>query len=303
MFSEFCCTIALHRRFRREIEPVKTSLFTLPDGEMTFHQAIGYVKALGIDAIEPYPHAELRDLSVDEATRLADDARRQGVSVSCFSVPADLSGSDAPSEIKRLQRCADVAKALGSPFLHHTLASNLNLNHPIASVAALTRSVARAAREVYDYAADLGVACVYEDQGFAINGVLAFDAFLGELDRDAGVVLDTGNIFFVGETPESFAARFAPLTRHVHVKDYICKSALWPNPGEGWYLSRDGGYLRGTVIGHGQVNFVRVMSILNAAGYDGFYSIEYDGLEDARTAQRQGLANLRRYMDQARLNG
>ncbi|NLE66697.1 MAG: sugar phosphate isomerase/epimerase [Lentisphaerae bacterium] len=278
---------------------MKTALFSLPSPDMDFRHAVDYALQLGVDAIEPYPHAEFRTPSAEAAKRLADYAGERNVGICCFSMMGDLAADDLRSEIRRLKDYADVAAALGSRYFHHTLVPALSLTGRAGSYAATIRRAADAAREVFDYAGERGVQCIYEDQGFVVNGVERFGDFLGALDRDAGVVADLGNTFFVDETPEAFTRRFLPAIRHVHVKDYLVKDSSWPHPGDGWYLSSGGNYLRGTVIGHGRVDMTRVFSILNAGGYDGFYSMEFDGPEEAFRAQSQGLKNMRRFMDLA----
>ena len=55
------------------------------------------------------------------------------------------------------------------------------------------------------------------------------------------------------------------------------------------------------MIGHGVIPFRRVMAQLIDAGYDGWYSMEYDGLEEMKTAHALGLENVRRYYEEARL--
>lgn len=281
---------------------MKTGIFTLPDPNMTFHEAVDYARGLGLDAIEPYPSRELAQPDIDKAKALADYAGERGVSICCFSMAADVVTGDRRAAVENLKRYAEVAAALGSPYLHHTLYPALSLggNH-LSFREALGRAV-ESVREVCDYAGQLGVKCLYEDQGFLFNGVQRFDDFLGEVKCEVGVVADLGNILFVGEQPEAFAARFAPLIEHVHVKDYLYKDAGWPSPGEGWYHSRDGGYLRGTVPGHGTVRFNRVFSILQSVSYDGYFSLEYDGMEDAFRANETGLENIRRYYEMAKFD-
>ena len=281
---------------------MKTGIFTLPDAKMTFRDAIDYAKKLGLDAIEPYPAREFVQPDAEEAKRLADYAQEQSIKICCFSMAADIVSGDRKAAIENLKRYADVAAALGSPYLHHTLYPALLFKDNRMSFKEALRFAAEGVREVYDYAEQLGIKCLYEDQGFYFNGVQRFDDFLGEVNRDVGVVADLGNILFVGESPEAFTARFAPLVRHVHVKDYLYKDSRWPSPGEGWYAARDGGYLRGTVPGHGIVNFRRVFSILQSVGYDGFFSLEYDGMEDAYRANELGLQNIRRYYEMASLD-
>lgn len=274
---------------------MKTGIFTLPDAKMSFRDAVDYAKRIGLDAIEPYPSREFEQPDADAAKKLADYANEQGVGICCFSMAADIVGRNRRTEIEKLKRYADVAAAMGSPYLHHTLYPALGFAHNGLTFKEALKYAAEGVREVCDYAEEKGVKCLYEDQGFCFNGVQRFDDFLGEVNRKVGVVADLGNILFVGEQPEAFVARFAPLIEHVHVKDYLYKDARWPSPGEGWYVSRDGGYLRGTVIGHGTVNFRRVFSILQSVGYDGYFSLEYDGMEDAFRANELGLANMKRY--------
>lgn len=280
---------------------MKTGIFGLP-APMSFQEGVDYVKKIGVDAIEPYSVNEFATPDVEAARRLRDYAGEQGVDICCFSMGADFFKENPAEEVERLKRYADTAAAMGSPYLHHTLLPHLTLDilkQPFAPV--LERAV-QCEREVYDYAEQQGVRCVYEDQGFYFNGVQRFDDFMGAMNRNIGVVADLGNILFVGEKPEVFVARFAPLICHVHAKDYLYKDAGWPNPGERWYHTREGGYLRGTLVGHGVVNFLRVFSILREVGYNGYYSLEYDGVEEPYYAQQQSIANLRRFEKMAQLD-
>ncbi len=281
---------------------MKTGLFALPDGKMTFMEAVDYAQKLGVNAIEPYPRSEFTEPDVEAARRLSEYAAEKKVGICCFSMAADVVTGDVKAAVEMLKRYADTAAAMGSPYLHHTILPALGFDENGMPFKEALRRAVQAVREVYDYAEQKGVKCLYEDQGFYFNGVQRFDDFLGEVNRDVGVVADLGNILFVGETPEAFLARFAPRVKHVHVKDYLYKDSRWPMPGEGWYISRDGGYLRGTVIGHGVVNFERCFSILNSVGYDGYFSLEYDGMEEACRANGLGLANMRRFYQRARLN-
>lgn len=281
---------------------MKTSIFTLPNSHMTFHEAVDYAKQLGLNAIEPYPKHEFLTPDVEAAKRLSDYAQEQGIDICCFSTSTNIVGKDRKDVVAKLKKYAEVAAALGSPYLHHTLSPVLVLTDNTRTFSELLKCAVEGVREVYDYAEQLGVKCLYEDQGFCFNGVQRFDDFLGAVNREVGVVADIGNILFVGETPEAFTARFAPLVKHVHVKDYLHKDSRWPSPGEGWYVTRQGGWLRGTVIGHGTVNFQRVFSILQSVGYDGFFSLEYDGMEDAFRANELGLKNMKRYYELAKFD-
>ena len=77
------------------------------------------------------------------------------------------------------------------------------------------------------------------------------------------------------------------------------KSGQEPNPGEGFFLSRGGNFLRGTIIGHGDVPVLQCLRALKRTGYDGYLSIEFEGMEDCIQGISVGLANLRRYAEMA----
>jgi sugar phosphate isomerase/epimerase len=70
------------------------------------------------------------------------------------------------------------------------------------------------------------------------------------------------------------------------------KSGECDNPGEGWFQSRAGNYLRGSIIGHGNVPVRQCLGNLRRAGYDGYVSIEFEGMENCLTGLRVGRQNL-----------
>ena len=89
----------------------------------------------------------------------------------------------------------------------------------------------------------------------------------------------------------------APYAFHVHAKDFLFKPGNQIDPGDGWFKSRGGHYLRGTIVGHGVVPVAQCAAMLKKAGYDGFLSLEFEGMEDNLTALKAGYAYLRRVTD------
>ena len=84
---------------------------------------------------------------------------------------------------------------------------------------------------------------------------------------DAGLVLDTGNPYSVGEDPVAFVQRAAPYIRHVHLKDYRAQFT-----DEGFRLVR-------CAIGDGCVPFDRIAEVLHAASNRLTASLEPGALE------------------------
>ena len=59
-------------------------------------------------------------------------------------------------------------------------------------------------------------------------------------------------------------------------------------PSDGWITTRGGKAIRGTVVGHGVVPIKDCVAVLKASGYDGWLSLEFEGLEDNLPALRMG---------------
>ena len=70
-------------------------------------------------------------------------------------------------------------------------------------------------------------------------------------------------------------------------------------PGQGWFSSRGGNALRGTIIGHGVVNVKKCLSILKEAGYDEWLALEFEGIEDCLMGIKAGLDNLKEMLQDA----
>jgi sugar phosphate isomerase/epimerase len=111
-----------------------------------------------------------------------------------------------------------------------------------------------------------------------------------------GLLADMGNFLCADEAPGNAFSRVAPYAFYAHAKDFHVKSVMLPDPGEGFFRSRSGNYLRGAIIGHGDVPVRHCLTALKKAGYDGYIAIEFEGIEEPVRGIAIGLANLRRYL-------
>ena len=55
-----------------------------------------------------------------------------------------------------------------------------------------------------------------------------------------------------------------------------------------------GNYYRGTILVHGVVPIISCVNILKKAGYDGWLSIEFEGMEDTVPAIKAGFEYLKK---------
>ena len=276
------------------------------NGEITPLECVGKAKELGFDAIEAVDFvmgAETPEEMPEKARELKAEADRLGMPISSFAVGADLlngldGSGDQAKEIARVKSMVDVAEILGVPRMRHDI--TMGRKGDPKSYAALVPELAGIVREITEYAAGKGIQTMTENHGFFSQDSERVELLYNTVNHpNFGLLCDIGNFTCADENPATAVARVAPYTRYVHAKDFIIKPYSDPNPGEGAFQTRAGNYLRGTVIGHGNVPVQQCLHILKAAGYDDTIAIEFEGMEPALTAIKVGLDNLKRYWEQA----
>lgn len=105
-----------------------------------------------------------------------------------------------------------------------------------------------------------------------------------------------GNFMCADENPNLSVGILAPYAKHVHAKDFFLKSGDVTDPGEGWFRTRGGNYLRGTIIGHGDARIAQSLYVLKKSGYDGYITVEFEGMEDNLRGIALGKKNLERFL-------
>ena len=265
----------------------------------SYKEMVDYAVAHGITKLETLNILDLSTPDLQIAKELKAYADVKGITFPCVSVGISLVDDDRKAAIETAKRYADVAEILGSPYLHHTIALNFSEPQFITDHFELFyQRGLEAVREIFDYAAALGIRTVYEDQGFLFNGRETFTRFLKEVDRNVGVVADFGNIQFVDENVEDFIPVFSDRIVHVHVKDYLVTPGGSRNPHPDEYTSRGGNYLKGCLIGTGNVNTGSAFAALRAIGYQGALALEGDPIgPDEETAFCKNLETIIRYID------
>ncbi len=265
----------------------------------SYREMVDYAAAHNIQQLETLNLLDLATPDLQVARELKAYATKKGITFPCVSVGIDLVGENSREAIETVKQYVLVAKILGSPFLHHTIA--LNYSDPRLTADNFDTFYARglaAVREIFDYAAKFGIRTIYEDQGFLFNGQENFARFLNDVDRNVGIVADFGNIQFVDEHVEGFIARFADRIVHVHVKDYIITDGASREKLPGEYTSKGGNYLQGCLIGQGSVHTEAAFRALQEIRYHGIVSLEGDPIgPDEEASFCHNLAVIRQYID------
>ena len=244
-------------------------------------------KEIGFEGIE------FIDLSLDVqpaesisalAAEIREHCAKLGLEIVAYTVGADF--IDHENELERLKGQVDVAAILGAKVMRHDVTWRRDL--PWREIIDRTKDDIRALAE---YAQGKGVRTCTENHGYFMQDSHRVEALMLAVNHpNYGWLVDMGNFLCADELPTHALPIAAPYAVHAHAKDFLIKKE---NPGEGWFPTRGGWWLRGTVAGHGVVPVRECVKMLRDAGYDGWLSLEFEGMEDNLTALRCGLATLK----------
>ncbi len=258
---------------------------------------------MGFDGIEIVDGTFAGCDDSENIERIVAYCKKNRLQIPSFCTGADfIYGSDGntEAEIERVCRRVDVAARYGVEiFRHDTAYGYKGIKHSLGFDNALERIV-YSCRKISEYAEKMGIVTVTENHGYfaqdacrvekIINGV-AYDNF--------GALVDIGNFMCADEDPVRSVSVMAPYARMVHAKDFFLKSGMDTDPGEGWFRTRCGDRLRGAIIGHGDAKAAQSLYVLKKNGYDGWISIEFEGMEDNLKGLRIGLCNVKRFWENA----
>ncbi|MCK6077710.1 sugar phosphate isomerase/epimerase family protein [Paenibacillus silvae] len=230
-------------------------------------------------------------------------AQEAGIELSNYAVGANFavqeSAEAVEQEIQSVMRHVDVAAALGVKLMRHDVAFRPTAEGTVAQFEADLPGLVKACQRIADYAAGFGITTSVENHGYYVQSSERIQRLLHETGRDNfKTTLDIGNFLCVDEDPVSAVKNNIPYASIVHAKDFYWRPST-RNPGEGWFQTSHGNYLRGAIVGHGDINMPEVFRVLKQSGYDGYISIEFEGMEHCQTASRIAMDNVRRLWDEA----
>lgn len=260
-------------------------------------------KELGFEAIEAVDFVNFNcpdSEKLSKAKALKDEADAAGLPITSLAVSADfINGSDGDleAEVEKAKSWIDVAEALGVTRMRVDMTQGYARDSGnYKSFDSLLPTLVKATRAVADYAKTKDIIVMTENHGFFSQDSERVEKLCNEVSHTHFALLcDIGNFICADENPALAVTRVAPYTKYVHVKDFIVKPYSDATPGEGFFRSRGGNFLRGTIVGHGNIPVKHCLYQLRKSGYNDFVSIEFEGLEESVMALQIGLANLKRY--------
>lgn len=259
-------------------------------GEMSITEVIEWIGSIGADHAEivPLGFSLIEDPSLVDAIKEA--AKRSGIELSNYAIGGNFAGLDTDGyekELERLKREVDVVASLGITRMRHDVASSSDLS--IGNFLSELPRLTEACQIIADYAAQYGITTSVENHGYFVQHSDRVQALVKAVGRDNfRTTLDVGNFLCVDENPGTAVANNVKLASMVHVKDFYYRPS-YRNPGEGWFKSAGGNWLRGAIVGQGDIDMPHVLRTVKESGYDGYISIEFEGMEECRKATKMGF--------------
>ena len=270
--------------------------------EMTIIDAIEWVANQGGEHIEIVSNLGLK---LDENPELVDAIREKaenvGIAISNYAIGANFITEDEKSfyaEIERVKKEVDVANRLGVKFMRHDVAMRPIQESTMKQFEADLPKLTDACQQIADYATEFGIITSIENHGFFIQASDRVQSLINHVDRpNFKTTLDVGNFMCADENPVAAVKKNISYASIVHIKDFYHRPAHL-NPGEGWFQTVSGDYLRPSIAGHGDINLREVIKVIKESGFDGYISIEFEGIEECKEASRIGMDNVRRLWDE-----
>lgn len=273
----------------------------------SFHQAVSSGRMNTYDIVDTA--AKMGFESLDFAVLLGDDPIAQmceklgrqamdaGLSVKNYAVSADFLANDVDAEVERVCREVDHAVLLDAQTFRHDVTWTSPKSGDAFTFENVLPRLAEGCRRVTEYAAGHGIRTMVENHGQFVQDSARILKLIDAVGHDNfGALVDMGNFLCADEDPAKAVGVLAPHAFHVHAKDFFHKPCTSADPGRGWFGTRAGAYLRGTIIGHGVVPVEAALRILKRAGYDDVVAIEFEGMELCEDAIALSLENLRRLL-------
>ncbi|GIP32558.1 sugar phosphate isomerase/epimerase [Paenibacillus sp. J2TS4] len=280
-------------------------LKALKSGEMTILDVIQWIADNGGEHMEMVPYGYTVEDNHDLADAIREKAEAVGIELSNYSMPANFvqeTEEAFEAEMARVKGHVDVVHRMGVKHMRHDVTA-FTLPKEKMTIAWFEESlplIIRGSRIIADYAAQFGITTTIENHGFSVQASDRVQRVLHAVDRpNFKTTLDIGNFMCVDENPIIGVMKNLPYASLIHFKDFYFRPFDEP-PGEGaWFRTAHGNYLRGAIVGHGDIPIRKIVKLIKESGYDGYISIEFEGMEECKLASKIGMDNLRRFWQEA----
>lgn len=276
-------------------------------GELSPIAAFDRICDMGAEVVELVPFG----FNLVETPELRKDFKaasaRRGVAIGNYSLNANflmLSREQYEQEMIRVKKHIDMTADMEIPTIRVDSAA---FSRPMSENAMEKFQeelplILSTYEELCDYAKPLGLTVLLENHGFHANGSERVRQILTGVKRDNfGHQLDVGNYTCVDDIPEIAVKKMISFAKTIHMKDFYLRPAH-RDPGgavefnceNSWFRSVNGTFLRGSILGQGDIDIWDVMRTVKQSAFEGDIYLEYEGMEECEYGTHVSFANMKR---------
>ena len=276
-------------------------------GEMSPETGVKWLADAGAEVIEIVPFGIDILGNKNLAGELNKIARENGSMIANYSLNANflmLNQNEYDAEFERVKTHINAAANLEVKTMRidssgyrrkpeDNTIENFMLDLPV---------IAEAYNKLCEYAKKYNIKILLENHGFHINGSDRVGIVLNQVkNENFSHQFDAGNFLCVDENPEIAAKRLINKAETIHMKDFYIRDEDC-DPGDAtqfdcsgsWFRSQHGAYLRGSILGQGDMRIEKIAKIIKQSGFDGNIYLEYEGMEECFYGTTVGFNNMKK---------
>lgn len=247
----------------------------------------------GIEFLNMDYYCAKDDDKLELAKKLKAYCDEKQIEIPAYTVTSNLLADNVDEVVEGLFRNIDIAEALGAPLMRHDVTFALK-KEPLYTYKTAIAEMVPHIRRVADYAESKGIRTCMENHGRVFQHPrIVEELILAVNHKNFGWLVDMGNFVGVDVDPSDAFAIAAPYAFHVHAKDILWKKGTEIQP-DGFSITNGGNYNTGTVLGYGMVPIQSCINALTRVGYEGYVSLEFEGLEECLPAIQAGYNYLKK---------
>ncbi len=274
-------------------------------GEMDILDVVEWIADNGGEHMEIVPYGFTLVDNIELADAVREKAKEVGIELSNYALPGNFvqeTEEEFEQEVARLKEHVDLIHRMGIKHMRHDVIA-FSLPPEKRTIAHFEESlpkIVEGSQRIADYAAQFGITTTIENHGAAVQHSDRVQRVIQAVDRpNFKTTLDIGNFLCVDEDPIVGVKKNLPYASLIHFKDFYIRP-FDQNPGGGkWFRTANDNYLRGAIVGQGDINIRTIVKLIKDSGYDGYVTLEFEGMEECREASRIGMENLKRLWDEA----
>lgn len=268
------------------------------ENKKSVEQALDWLAGEGLKAVELSVLGEQPADPIQRAKELRKYCDKVGLKIVSYCVGGEylLPPDEQRRAIEVTKREVDIAAELGVPSMRHDVTRGPKDDAQM-TLSDVLKQIAPAVREITEYGAKRGVKTTLENHGFYMQTAERVEKLIQAVGHpNYGLTIDMGNFLCLNQDPVDAVKRLAKYVFMAHTKDFHVKPKSAMPPG-GWFATPTEIALRGAIVGHGVIDVPAQLKILKDAGYNGYLSLEFEGMEEPTQAVRLGLEYVKKQLE------